>query len=139
MPTEGVLLGIMDLPGEEVFLAGGGGGVLRLEGTGDLAKDLSGVLLRSLRIGKVRSTGDLLRSLLKRLDLGLSKTGLFLSKMGLFFSNMGLLDRLRDLDRSGRLNNGFLDNSSIMELSFVLPKYPVEFLDSVLRSSLKPE
>lgn len=67
--SDGVLLGIMDRPGEDVFRATGGG-VFRLLGTGDfsLTMDLSGVLLRSLRIGKFRSIGigDLLRSLLNK-------------------------------------------------------------------------
>ena len=138
LPTEGVLLGIIDLPGEEVFRAGGGGGVLRLEGTGDLAKDLSGVLLRSLLIGKVRSTGSLLNNGL----FGLEVEELVLrSKAGLFLlSNKGLLDLLRDLDRSGRLNKGFRLSSSIIEPSLVLPKYPdCEVFDSALRSNLKPE
>ena len=61
----------MDLPGEDVFLATGGG-VFLLAGTGDFSfgveaanKDRSGVLLLSLRMGKVRSwpdPGDLLLS-----------------------------------------------------------------------------
>lgn len=69
-PIEEVLLGINDLPGEDVFLATGGG-VFLLAGTGDFDPPeddpkrldfsiiaLSGVRLLSLLIGRVLSTGD---------------------------------------------------------------------------------
>ena len=61
-PADEVLLGIKDLPGDEFFLAGGGG-VFRLFGTGDFSfKRVETVgfsleLLSSLRTGKFRSTG----------------------------------------------------------------------------------
>ena len=99
---ESVLLGIILRPGDEVFLATGGG-VFLLAGTGDFSfkslalssallnkRDLSGVLLRSLLMGKFLSTGDLLRE-------GLFSTG--------------------DLDLS-RLNKGFLLSSSSIVGSF---------------------
>ena len=69
-PADEVLLGIKDLPGDEFFLAGGGG-VFRLFGTGDFSFKIVAaaceksaivgfsleLLLSSLRIGKFLSTG----------------------------------------------------------------------------------
>lgn len=138
-PTDGVLFGIIDRPGDDVFLAGGGG-VLRFDGTGDFAKDLSGVLDLSRLIGRFRSIGDLLLSFENRglflpsvrsfenselflsglsgETLFRSNTGLFRLKIGLLWVSSGLLDR----ERSILLNKGFLDSSSIIELTLLLPK-----------------
>ena len=69
-PADEVLLGIKDLPGDEFFLAGGGG-VFRLFGTGDFSFKIVAaaceksailgfsleLLLSSLRIGKFLWTG----------------------------------------------------------------------------------
>ena len=103
--TDEVLLGINDLPGDDVFRAGGGG-VFRLLMTGDFSFKIDEIVgdfslevrsgVRSRLIGKLRSTGvGVSIGDWERLNKG------FLLSSSIMFGDLDRkLDRLGDFERS---------------------------------------